>query len=72
MGSFLVPAPDVGAASDGAAARCGVEAAGGVEDAGGAGAAAPPLLARVACTSFSVMVRGGFAVTMVAVRRSLA
>jgi len=37
-----------------------------------AGAAAPPLLASVACTSFSVMTCGGLVVTMVAVSLSLA
>ena len=66
LGSCLGAAPEVAAAlwDDPAAGR-------GVEDAGAAAdadvPAGPALFASVACTSFSVMIRGGIDVMMVAV-----
>jgi hypothetical protein len=69
LGSFFGAAPEVAAAGwDGGVA--GAEGAGVAPAAGVPGPA--PLLASVACTSFSVRTRGGFVVMMVAVSWSLA
>src|SRR4029453_7210057 len=75
-GSFLSAAVEVCAAgfcaagfADGAAAA-GADETAGADGAGAAAGGAPALpaagVARVACTSFSVMIRGGPDVTMVA------